>query len=942
MWTCLLLLYAQFAVVVTAGTVIWQRCPTNCSCTGNFDAASLTVDCQGRLDVDHRQLSDQLDSMLSGNLTYGRLLTLTITKSLLTHVPRSVCQLTTLRELYLVNNRLARLPDNCLTNLSNLVRFSAYDNAIETLQDGVFDGLTKLQYLYLSWNRISSIGLSVFATSSNLFTLSLSENNLTHVPRSVCQLRSLGYLYLSNNRLTRSSDYCLANLSNLIGFSIAYNAIKTLQAGVFDGLRKLQSVDLSGNRISSIGLSIFAPLSNLSVMILSENNLTDVPRSVCQLRSLGYLYLSSNRLTRLPDYCLTNLSNLILLSISYNALITLQDRVFDGLRQLQYLDLTRNRISSIGFSVFAPLSNLSVMFLSGNNLTQVPRSVCRLRALRHLYLGNNRLTRLPDYCFTNLSNLTWLSISYNALKTLQNGVFNGLEKLQHLLIGQNRLETLQDGVFDGLTKLQYLDLRWNRISSIGLSVFATSSNLSSLYTIHLSGNKLTSLEPWIYDRGLIGSSEKRVEIYLHHNKISKFTNKMGHSRSVCRNQIPYAVVDLRNNRIKHIMDFMNGWQLDFKQLLFCYKITNLVILFGDSLPCDCVDYHFYRMLSLLDRPKADWSENFFMKCNFTDPLTRTSSIVNGFYTDLNLFVCELTERCPAGCVCLHRPSNATLHVYCSNRNFTVLPLELPELPDNHTKYKLDFSNNQLLRRLEHRGYFVNTSILDVTNSSVDHVENWEAIVKIQFLNLFGNNLTSLPPSCLSANITIAALNLANNPWDCSCDNKWMAGCFRSIAGRLTQKVLCYSPYRLRGKNIIQVSDEEFCVDPASEAASQAVRRALIISMSSVAGAVIVLSSVGVIIYRLRVKLYTRWKFHPFDRDECAAEDMEYDVFLSCCENDNLPDGNRIPELLEQRGYRVCHPARDFLPGQPILQDMSNAVERSKRTVCLLTENFRQE
>jgi len=236
-------------------------------------------------------------------------------------------------------------------------------------------------------------------------------------------------------------------------------------------------------------------------------------------------------------------------------------------------------------------------------------------------------------------------------------------------------------------------------------------------------------------------------------------------------------------------------------------------------------------------------------------------------------------------------ANVTLHVYCSNANLTVLPLQVPELPDNRTKYKLDFSNNQL-RRLEHHDYFANTSILDVSNCGVVSVRDWEEITKIPDVNLYGNEITVLPPSLVAANITTGKMNIANNPWDCSCDNKWMSGWMASMKDRLTQKVHCYSPDRLRGKNIIEVSGEEFCVDPAKEA----VKRTLIKSMSSVAGVVIVLLSIGIVVYRLRVRLYTRWKFHPFDRDECLGEDMYFDLFLSCSSDDNLPHGNRIREL----------------------------------------------
>jgi len=116
---------------------------------------------------------------------------------------------------------------------------------------------------------------------------------------------------------------------------------------------------------------------------------------------------------------------------------------------------------------------------------------------------------------------------------------------------------------------------------------------------------------------------------------------------------------------------------------------------------------------------------------------------------------------------------------------------------------------------------------------------------------------------------------------------------------------------------------------------------LAIGMSSVIGAVLVLLSVGVIVYRLRVKLYTTWKFHPFDRDECLGEDMDYDVFISCSSVDNLPHGDGIRQQLERCGYRVCYPPRDFIAGDTIFDNIYRAVVRSKRTVCLLTSHFPQ-
>jgi len=146
-------------------------CPDRCLCTGGAPYTTLTVDCLGHTDIDHQQLSDQLDLLLSNNLTYGRLTSLTIINSSLTHVPRSVCRLTRLTRLNLQSNRLTRLPDNCLSNLTALMSFNASRNNISEIQDGLFEGLRKLAQLDFSYNRISSIGLRVFNNSAMLTSL---------------------------------------------------------------------------------------------------------------------------------------------------------------------------------------------------------------------------------------------------------------------------------------------------------------------------------------------------------------------------------------------------------------------------------------------------------------------------------------------------------------------------------------------------------------------------------------------------------------------------------------------------------------------------------------------------------------------------------------------------------------------------------------------------
>ena len=555
--------------------------------------------------------------------------------------------------------------------------------------------------------------------------------------------------------------------------------------------------------------------------------------------------------------------------------------------------------------------HISSLNITGTPLTYVSPSMCRLTTLTQVHLDHNRLTRLPDNCLSNLTALTSLTASNNAITELQ------------------------DGLFDGLDKLVTLNFYKNQISSIGLRVFNGSAMLTSLREVRLNYNRIHTLEPWFYYVGINGKLHHVSVVDLSENNISDFTNKMGW-KAKCDMKKVYVRLILNHNRFKHIMDILHGWNLNMLTWLCLYPhpYHEFVIGCNHFIECDCADFGIYKWLTL--PVKSSFLSGTY--CSGPESLFRRKVTS----VPLDQFVCELTNRCPSGCRCVHRPANATLHVYCSNANLTALPLELPELPNSYTKYKLDFSNNRRLRHLEHRPYFDNTSILDLSNCSIDSIDLklWRDLSNITQVFLDGNQLQSLPSLVTTVSLQRTKFSLRKNPWKCSCDARWMTEWLKSVRISLINPndITCSSPSRLKNRNIMSVSGEAFCEDPA-EAASKAVKRTLSISLPSVFGVLAVLLSVAIIVYRLRVRLYSRWKFHPFDRDECLGEDLIYDVFLSCSSSDNLPHGNEIRQQLERRGYHVCYPPRDFVPGETIFNNIGNAVVHSKRTVCFLTSQF---
>ena len=266
----------------------------------------------------------------------------------------------------------------------------------------------------------------------------------------------------------------------------------------------------------------------------------------------------------------------------------------------------------------------------------------RLTTLTQLNLNANRLTRLPDNCLCNFTALT------------------------SLVASRNFITELQDGLFDGLRNLVTLDVSDNRISSIGLRVFNSSSTLTSLKYVQLNYNRLTTLEPWLYIVGVNAKSRHRAIVNLGHNSITAFTNGMGW-RPKCGMKPMYVTLNRNENSVRHVYDILCGWNMTLTTM-FCLsrysdgKRSSSIVLKHNFLNCDCVDFDIYRIV--LSVRSINILERVY--CGKPDSLSgrRVNSV------PLKEFVCDLTERCPSDCRCVHRPANATLHVYCSNRNLT--------------------------------------------------------------------------------------------------------------------------------------------------------------------------------------------------------------------------------------------------------------------------------
>ena len=236
-------------------------------------------------------------------------------------------------------------------------------------------------------------------------------------------------------------------------------------------IKTLHSLDsLNELYFSYLGLKAISPeiggFNNLTTLGLQHNNLSTVPGELAQLTSLEYLFISSNKITDLPDLsalqevaCLSllanwqlpeipatvySLSKLKQLDIGYTSVAYIPDDI-SNLTKLERLDADAANLDSISSAV-GDLSNLTILQLSNNHLTYLPESLGQLSNLTSLDISRNQLTELPEG-LDQLGNLRGIAFTNNLLDSFPDQLVN-LPKLININGENNRMKgSLPAGLF---------------------------------------------------------------------------------------------------------------------------------------------------------------------------------------------------------------------------------------------------------------------------------------------------------------------------------------------------------------------------------------------------------------------------------------------------------------------------------------------------------------
>ncbi|MCL1141787.1 leucine-rich repeat-containing protein kinase family protein [Shewanella gaetbuli] len=187
-------------------------------------------------------------------------------------------------------------------------------HTLAKLKSGELHGIKRLQIV----EELTEFPQQIIALKDSLEILDLSNNQLSSLPDNFCELVNLRIVFLSQNQFTELPQ-------------------------VLSQCPKLEMVGFKANRISYIAADAL-PITT-KWLILTDNQLSQLPHNFGQLTQLRKLALAGNELTSLPD-SMKNCVNLELIRLSANQLTELPDWLFT-LPKLSWLAFAGNSFNHV-------------------------------------------------------------------------------------------------------------------------------------------------------------------------------------------------------------------------------------------------------------------------------------------------------------------------------------------------------------------------------------------------------------------------------------------------------------------------------------------------------------------------------------------------------------------------------------------------------------------
>ncbi len=365
-----------------------------------------------------------------------------------------------------------------------------YKNQISSIQRSDFEGLIFVETIDLADNKISYLPAYVFAEMPSIRSVHLARNNILETHPDA--LTGVNFLKFGGTehceihhvlRFPGTYGPCKTNARLWFVCSLHFPPLTSVPSADIDPAT--EDIDLRHNQITSISQSDFQGLVRVNRLQLSNNSITHLPAFVfSEMPNLRSIYLS-NIATVHPD-ALKGLPYLRGLTMTCNALTTLSANTLPDSHNMIGYVLDCGQITTVASDAFLGQRKLISIDLSHNQITELGprRFINQTSSFQTLYFYNNRISMIHPEAFIGAEYVQRLRLDHNELNYINPNTFTTLVNIQELNLSNNKLTGIHPNTFQG--PFSKPDYEWYERN-----------------TLHLDHNSLTTLDPNTFRNAMI-------------------------------------------------------------------------------------------------------------------------------------------------------------------------------------------------------------------------------------------------------------------------------------------------------------------------------------------------------------------------------------------------------------------------------------------------------
>ncbi|XP_047653964.1 toll-like receptor 6 isoform X5 [Phacochoerus africanus] len=670
----------------------------------------------------------------------------------------------------------------------------------------------------------------------------------------------------------------------------------------------------------------------------SKIGLTRVPKDLPPQTKV--LDVSQNYITELHLSDISFLSQLTVLRLSQNRMQCLDISVFKFNQDLEYLDLSHNQLQTI---LCHPIASLKHLDLSFNDFEALP--ICK-------EFGNLTQLNFLGLSATKLQQLDLLPIAHLHLSCI-------LLDLEHYYVKENEKESLQ--ILN--TKKLHLVFHPNSFFSVQVNISVKSVGCLQLANIKLSDDNcqvfITFLLELTQGPTLLNFTLNHVETtwkclvgvfqFLWPKPVEYLSiYNLTIVESIDEEDFIYYETTLKGLKIEHIT-----------KRVFIFSQTALYKVFSDMniRMLTIADTHFIHMLcpqvpstfKFLNFTQNVFTDSVFQNCK---TLARLETLILQRNKLEDLFEISLMTKDMLSLEILDVSSNS-LEYDRHGENCTwvgsivVLNLSSNILTDSVFRCLpprvkvLDLHNNRIRSIPEDVTHLEALQELNVASNSLAHLPGCGSFSSLSILIIDYNSISNPSADFFQSCQKIRSLKAGNNPFQCTCELRDFIQSLGQVSSDVVEgwpdSYKCEYPESYKGTLL-----KDFRVSELS------CNTALLIVTIGVTGLALALTMTGLCVYfdlPWYLRMLCQWTQTRRRARNVPLEELQrtlqFHAFISYSGHDSAWVKNELLPNVEKEGIKICLHERNFVPGKSIMENIINCIEKSYKSIFVLSPNFVQ-